>query len=201
MSSLKDLLVQYFSHYSVLVLSIILLLQGIGIPDGATFIAIVSGAFSYTGQFNIVAIFLEVWLTIWLGDCLGYFFWKSIGHKALRKFPGFEKYFNPKIFKAHNYLERHGKGAVFITRFLIVPMAPFVNAAAGIVNYSIIIFAASALMGELLWTGIYVGLGYYFGNSWESIMPIVSQFSEIVLYFGVFVIIVYMILKLIKSKK
>ncbi|URZ01514.1 DedA family protein [Clostridium felsineum] len=201
MNSLMQLLIQYFRQYNVLILSTILLLQGIGIPDGATLIAIASGAFAYTGQFNIAGTFLEVWLTIWIGDCLGYFFWKATGHKMLKKFPKLENYFNPKLAKAHNYLERHGKGAVFFTRFLIAPMSPFVNAAAGIVNYNIIIFSVVALFGELFWTGIYVGLGYYFGNSWESIVPVVSQFSQIAFFVGIFLLGAYMFFKLVKSKK
>lgn len=203
MNSFTQLLIQYFRQYNILVLSILMILQGIGIPLSVSIIVIACGAFAYTGEFNIVTIVLEVWFFAWLGDCIGYFFWRIIGYRLLEKFPRLNKYFEPKLVKAHNYLNKHGKAAVFLTRFAISPMGPFVNIAAGVVNYSIIPFSLFALFGELFWTGMYVGLGYWFGDSWENIVPIVSEFGQIITYGVVLAIVIYMFIKIIngKSKK
>lgn len=200
MSSFTELLIQYFRQYNILFLSILMILQGIGIPLSMSMIVIACGAFAYVGEFNIVTILLEVWFFAWLGDCAGYFLWKIIGYRLLYKFPKLNRYFKPKLLKARNYLNKHGKSAVFLTRFLISPMGPFVNASAGIVNYSIIAFSIFALFGELFWTGIYIGLGYWFGDSWENIVPLVSQFGRIITYVVILVIIVYMFIKIIKGK-
>lgn len=200
MSSFTELLIQYFRQYNILVLGILMILQGIGIPIGVSMVAIACGAFAYAGEFNIVAIVLEVWVFAWLGDCTGYLFWRIIGYRLLDRFPKLNKYFKPKLLKAHNYLDKHGKAAVFLTRFLISPMGPFVNVAAGIVNYNVISFSLFALFGELFWTGMYVGLGYWFGDSWESIVPLVSQFGQIITYAVILMAVVYMFIKIIKGK-
>ena len=200
MSNFTELLIQYFRDYNIWFLSILMILQGIGVPIGMSMLVIACGAFAYAGEFNIVLIVLEVWIFAWIGDCAGYFLWKIIGYRLLIKFPRLNSYFEPKILKARNYLNKHGKSAVFLTRFLISPMGPFVNASAGIVNYSVAAFSLFALLGEFFWTGIYIGLGYWFGDSWESIVPLVSQFGEIITYAAILSLIVYMFIKIVKGK-
>lgn len=200
MSSFTEILMQCFRQYNVLFLGILMILQGIGIPLSASMVVIACGAFAYTGQFNIVTILLEVWFFAWLGDCAGYFLWKVIGYRLLEKFPRLNRYFEPKIVKAHNYLDKHGKTAVFLTRFLISPMGPFVNASAGIVNYSAAAFSLFALLGEFFWTSMYIGLGYWFGDSWENVIPLVSQFGQIITYAVILIVTVYMFIKIIKGK-
>ncbi|MFL0252388.1 DedA family protein [Clostridium neuense] len=200
MSSFMELLMQYFRQYNILFLSVLMILQGIGVPIGMSMLVIACGAFAYAGEFNIISILLEVWIFAWLGDCAGYFLWRIIGYRVLNKFPKINNYFEPKILKAHNYLDKHGKLAVFLTRFLISPMGPFVNASAGIVNYSLVEFSLFALLGELFWTIIYIALGYWFGDSWENIIPLVSQFGQIITYVVILMIIVYMFIKIIRGK-
>jgi membrane-associated protein len=201
MSSFTNLLITYFRDYNIWFLSILIVLGSIGIPTGACLIVLASGAFAYAGEFNIVILLLEIWFFSCVGDSISYVLWKFLGHKFLNKSLTLKTYFHPKIIKAQNYLKKHGKGTVFFTRFLISGMGPFVNAAAGITEYKLVTFSLFVALGELLWSCMYLGLGYWFGDSWETIVPIITQIGEFLTYITILIIAIYFFIKMIRSNK
>ncbi|WPC39415.1 DedA family protein [Clostridium sp. JS66] len=201
MSSFTNLLIIYFRDYNIWFLSILIMLGSIGIPTGACLVVLASGAFAYAGEFNIVILLLEIWFLSCVGDIISYILWKFLGHKFLNKSLRLKTYFHPKIIKAQNYLKKHGKDTVFFTRFLISVMGPFVNAAAGIVEYKLVTFSLFVALGDLLWSCMYLGLGYWFGDSWESIVPIVTQAGEFLTCITILVISIYFFVKIIRSNK
>ena len=201
MSNFTNLLIIYFRNYNIWFLSILIVLGCVGIPTGASLVVIASGAFAYAGEFNIVILLLEIWFFSCVGDSIAYIMWKVIGHKFLNKSLRVKTYFEPKIIKAQNYLKKHGKGAIFFTRFLISAMGPFVNAAAGIAEYKLVTFSLFVALGELLWSCMYLGLGYWFGDSWESIVPMVTQIGEFLTYITILIIAIYFFIKMIRTNK
>lgn len=201
MSEFSNLLIEYFRSYNIWFLSFIIVLQCIGIPTGASLVVIASGAFAYAGEFNVVILLIEIWFFAWLGDNVAYMIWRFIGNKALNRHSKLRNFYELKILKARNYLEEHGKSTVFFTRFLIAAMGPFVNAAAGITEYKFWTFSLFVALGELFWTCIYLGLGYWFGDSFETIVPIVTQFGQFFTYIAILIITVYFLIKAIKNKK
>jgi len=201
MSEFSNLLIEYFRNYNIWFLSIIIVLQCIGIPTGASLLVIASGAFAYAGEFNVVILLLEIWFFSWLGDIIAYIMWKVIGDKALNRQSKIKTYFQPKILKAKSYLIKHGRSSVFFSRFLISAMGPFVNAAAGISGYKLWTFSLFVALGELFWTCIYLGLGYWFGDSFETIVPIVTEFGQFLTYIAILFIALYFFIKAIRNKK
>ncbi|MBK5241343.1 DedA family protein [Clostridium sp.] len=201
MSEFSNLLIEGFRNYNIWFLSIIIVLQCIGIPTGASLLVLASGAFAYAGEFNVGFLLLEVWFFAWLGDNIAYIIWKAIGNKVLNRHNKLKKYFQPKIHKAESYLIKHGRISVFISRFLIAAMGPFINAAAGITGYRLRTFSFYVAFGELFWTCIYLGLGYWFGDSWETIVPIVSEFGRFITYILILIITLYFFIKAIRNNK
>ncbi len=121
--------------------------------------------------------------------------------KVLNRHIKIRKYFDSKISRAENYLNKYGRSTVFFTRFIMGAMGPFVNAAAGITQYKLWTFSLFVALGELFWTCIYLGLGYWFGDSWESIVPIVTQFGQFLTYITILIIVLYFFIKLVRNKK
>jgi len=201
MSDFSNLLIECFRNYNIWFLSIIIVLQCIGIPTGASLLVLASGAFAYAGEFNVVGLLLEVWFFAWLGDNIAYIIWKYIGYKVLSRHSKLKVYVDPKILKAEIYLNKYGRRTVFFTRFIMGAMGPFVNAAAGITKYKLWTFSLFVALGELFWTCLYLGLGYWFGDSWESIVPIVTDFGQVLTYIAILVIVLYFLIKAVKNKK
>ncbi|MBZ9686489.1 DedA family protein [Clostridium estertheticum] len=200
MSEFSNLLIECFRNYNIWFLSFIIILQCIGIPTGSSLLVMASGAFAYAGESNVVILLLEVWFFSWLGDNIAYIMWRGIGDKTLNNHPKVKTYFQPKIFKAKDYLKKHGRISVFFSRFLISSTGPFINAAAGITGYKLWTFNLFVALGELFWTCIYLGLGYWFGDSWETIVPIVTGFGQFLTYIAILIIALYFFIKAIKNK-
>ena len=201
MSVFNNFLIECFRSYNILFLCILIIIQCIGIPTGASLVVIASGAFAYAGEFNIVILLLEIWFFSCVGDAIAYILWRTTGIKFLNKSTRIKTYFEPKIAKAQNYLDKHGKSSIFFTRFLISAMGPFVNAAAGITAYNMSTFIMFVSFGELFWTCMYLGLGYWFGDSWQSIIPIVTQFGQYITCITILVFVLYYFVKITRSNK
>ncbi|MCB2296441.1 DedA family protein [Clostridium tagluense] len=201
MSEFGNLLIECFRNYNIWFLSIIIVLQCIGIPTGASLLVMASGAFAYAGEFNAVSLLLEIWFFSWVGDNIAYIMWRFIGDKVLNRHSKIKFYIQPKIFKAKNYLSKHGRSSVFFSRFIISAMGPFINATAGLSRYKFWTFSLFVALGELFWTCIYLGLGYWFGDSFETIIPIVTGFGQFITYIAILIIALYFFIKAIRNKK
>lgn len=104
-----------------------------------------------------------------LGDAVNYHAGKFIGPRVFKSEPGagatrLERMLNRKhLQRAHAFFEKYGGKAVILGRFVPVvrTFVPFV-AGAGAMNYSR--FAVYNVVGALLWVGLCMAAGWWFGN-------------------------------------
>jgi membrane-associated protein len=124
---------------------------------------------------------LNVWVLIFtliiaaiLGDSVNYWIGKLFGTRLPQRFPRLIK---PRhIEKAHDFYEKYGGKTIIIARFvpIVRTFAPFV-AGVGQMNYSR--FMTFNVAGALLWVGLVVPAGFFFGN-----LPFVQEnFSVVIL--------------------
>jgi membrane-associated protein len=120
-----------------------------------------AGALCARGDLVVGWLFLLLWLAAVLGDTVNY----SIGHiVGPRAFHGQNRLFKREhLDRTHQFYERYGGKTIVLARFvpIIRTFAPFV---AGIGRMSYGRFVTYNVLGGLLWTGLFVFGGYYFGN-------------------------------------
>ena len=120
-----------------------------------------AGALCARGDLVVGWLFLLLWLAAVLGDTVNY----SIGHIiGPRAFHGQNRFFKREhLDRTHQFYERYGGKTIVFARFIpiIRTFAPFV---AGIGRMSYGRFVTYNVLGGLLWTGLFVFGGYYFGN-------------------------------------
>jgi membrane-associated protein len=110
-----------------------------------------------------------IFLAAILGDAVNYHAGKYIGPRVFKSEPGsgstwLERALNRKhLERAHEFFERYGGKAVILGRFvpIVRTFVPFV-AGAGAMNYSK--FFLYNVLGAILWVGICIGAGWYFGG-------------------------------------
>jgi membrane-associated protein len=109
-----------------------------------------------------------------LGDTVNYSIGKWIGPRVFH-FQSSRFFKKEYLMKAHAFYEKYGGRAIILARFvpIVRTFAPFV-AGVGTMNYAK--FIVYNVTGAILWVGLFVGAGYFFGN-----LPFVRQNIKIVI--------------------
>ena len=120
-----------------------------------------AGSFATKSILNPVILFLLLAGAAILGDTINYWIGHFIGVRAFKEESRFFK--KQYLDRTHAFYEKHGGKTIILARFIpiIRTFAPFV-AGVGKMNY--LHFLSYNVVGGVLWVGIFVFGGYYFGN-------------------------------------
>jgi membrane-associated protein len=129
-----------------------------------------------------------------LGNFVGYWCGKYFGHRLLKMKDNwlFKKEY---IFKAQEFYEKRGGGAIILARFLPI-VRTFAPIVAGIVGMDFKKFALYNVVGAVVWVGSLVTLGYLVGEN-----PWVQRNLEYVILLIVVLATAPVIIKLFTNKK
>ncbi len=127
------------------------------------------GALAARGSMNVWAITALLIVAGVLGDAVNYHVGKYIGPRVFKNEPGqgatrLERMLNRKhLERAHAFFEKYGGKAVVLGRFvpIVRTFVPFV-AGAGAMTYRT--FVVYNIAGAILWIGVCIGAGWFFGN-------------------------------------
>ena len=127
-----------------------------------------------------------------LGDNVNYWIGHFIGNRVLSSNNRFFK--KEYVDKTHRFYEKHGGKTVIIARFvpIIRTFAPFV-AGVGAMRYSK--FITYCVIGAVLWVGIFVYAGYFFGT-----LPFIQRNFSLVVVVIILISVVPIIIEILKSK-
>lgn len=142
---------------------------------------------------------LVYWMTLIaaaaiLGNFVGYWCGKYFGHRLLKMKDNwlFKKEY---IYKAQEFYEKRGGGAIILARFLPI-VRTFAPIVAGIVEMDFRKFALYNIIGGIIWVGSLVTLGYLLGEN-----PWVQKNLEYVILAIVVLATAPVIIKLFTGKK
>jgi membrane protein DedA with SNARE-associated domain len=153
-------------------LGLALLLGALGIPVPGTLFVLAAGAFARQGAIDGVTAAGLGLAGVVLGDNASYALGRFAGGWVQRRFGQASAWQSAR----HTFDQRGGL-AVFLTRFLLTPLAIPTNLIAGSSGYAFWRFAGYDLAGEAVWIGLFGGLGYAFGSQWELVNQFISDFS------------------------
>jgi membrane-associated protein len=127
-----------------------------------------AGSFAALGALDIGLLFVLLFAAAVVGDNVNYAIGRYLGPKVFH----YERsrFFNPAhLRKTHQFYEKYGVKTIIIARFvpIVRTFSPFV-AGIGAMRYPR--FLAYDVVGGILWVGICVFAGYFFGN-----LPLVKK--------------------------
>jgi membrane-associated protein len=120
-----------------------------------------AGTFAALGALDLWLVVLLLIAAAILGDTVNYWVGAYIGPRAFRANSRFLR--QEYLDRTHAFYEKHGGKTIILARFvpIIRTFAPFV---AGVVAMSYPKFIAYNVVGAVLWVGLFVVGGYFFGN-------------------------------------
>ena len=113
--------------------------------------------------------FFNVWVLIplltfaaILGDNAGYWFGSTVGVRLFLR-PNSRFFKHEHLQRAKDFYDKHGAIAIMLARFIPIvrTFAPFV---AGIGKMTYLKFLLFSIVGAILWVGLLVPAGYFFGG-------------------------------------
>ena len=164
---MTDWLLALVPQYGLWLLAATTFLSCLALPFPASILMLTAGGFAAAGDLVLWQAFAAAAAGGIAGDQLGYWAGRGFGAAVLsrlRKDAGRDKL----MAKADRLMERKGLVAVFLTRWLLSPLGPYVNLIAGSTRYGWGRFTAAGVAGEAVWAGLYVGTGYGFAGNVEA---------------------------------
>ena len=120
-----------------------------------------AGTFAALGSLDLRTLLAVLACATLAGDNTNYWIGRQVGPRVFRENVRWLR--REHLDRTHRFYERHGGKTIILARFvpIVRTFAPFV---AGIGRMAYVRFLAYSVAGCLLWVGMFVLGGYYFGN-------------------------------------
>ncbi|MBF9035622.1 DedA family protein [Rhodobacterales bacterium HKCCE2091] len=157
---MTETLLALVPSYGLVVLAVATFLSCLALPVPTSLIMLSAGGFAASGDLVLWQAALAAFAGAVLGDQAGYRIgaWGGEALTARLRSPARARLYD----RAASELRRRGPLAVFLSRWLVSPLGPYVNFAAGAAGLRRARFTWPAVAGEAVWVAIYIGLGAAF---------------------------------------
>jgi membrane-associated protein len=180
-----DQLLTWLLLYGYPILFAVVLAGSIGLPMPTNLLVLAAGGFVAEGELDLVAVVALVLSAAVLGDAAAYLLARWAGEEVVHRHGGRVGLGPARLAAARGRFGRWLGLSVFVTRWLVTPLALPATVVAAVSRYPAPRFAAAAVGGEALWTLAYVGLGYVFGESWSGVADWVQDSAGLLAGLGV----------------
>jgi membrane protein DedA with SNARE-associated domain len=165
--------------YPALGLTLFLGAIGLPLPDGVA--TTLAGSLASQGRIDwFWAAAIAVTASL-LGDAVGYGLGRLLSQKFLERHGAWLGYTSARRGRVQSLFDRWGLLTVFITRTFVSYLSSIASLLAGVSHYRLPKFLATALVGRLVWTAGYFGLGYGIGADWEAATSFLTNLSILLL--------------------
>ena len=163
--------------YGYPVLGLTLLLGAIGLPLPTGLSAAVAGSLVARGSMSwawagAIAVVASV-----LGDVVGYSLGRMLNRAFLEQHGHWIGYTPARQARVEAIFDRWGGASVLLSRTLASHLSSVLNLLAGASRYRLDAFVAFTIMGRLMWTFAYLGLGYGVGADLEAAAGFLTNLS------------------------
>jgi membrane-associated protein len=171
---MTDWLLALVPQYGLWLLAATTFLSCLALPFPASILMLTAGGFAAAGDLALWHCLLAAAAGGIAGDQVGYAAGRGFGAgflSRLRADPARDRL----LARADAMMDRQGIFAIFLSRWLVSPLGPWVNLLAGSTGYGWARFTAAGVAGEMVWAGVYVGTGYVFAGNVEAASSMIGS--------------------------
>lgn len=174
MNALTDWLLALVPVYGIWLLALATFLSCLALPMPASILMMTAGAFVAAGDLSGIACVTAAFAGAVAGDQVGYGIGRRGGDRLLARI-GRDPKRGKLLTRAIASLERHADWGLFFSRWLLAPLGPWTNFAAGAIRFDWRRFTLAGVLGEAVWVLLYIGLGYFFADNLTAASEILSN--------------------------
>ncbi|MGM0451010.1 MAG: DedA family protein [Pseudomonadota bacterium] len=167
------------AHYGSAALFVVTFLSCLAVPVPASLMMLTSGAFAASGDLPLVTVSLAAFSGALAGDQAGFLVGQSCAG-WLERWAAARRGRALLLERARASVDRWGGVGVFLSRWFVSPLGPYVNFAGGAGRMRWARFSAWSAAGEVVWVTIYVGLGYLFASSLTAVAEVAADLSGLI---------------------
>ena len=151
------------SAYGWIAVFVSAFLSCLALPIPTAFVMLAAGGFAAAGDLALWQAALAGFAGAVAGDQTGFWIGRKGGARiggSLEARPGRAELMR----RAGEVVDRWGGLGVFFSTWLFAPLGPWVNLAAGAAGLGWLRFTLWDSVGEAIWVGFYIGMGYLFAD-------------------------------------
>ena len=200
MGDVATALVAWLVLYTYPVAALTVLVGALGVPLPSTVVVLAAGSITgdSEGDPDFWMLFGIIVVAAVVGDVVSYCIGRWAGHIVLGRWGGRIGVTETRVESVERRLERWGGLLIVATRCLLTGLAIPTNLVAGAGAYPLSRFVLFALLGEMIWTGQLLALGWYFGTSWVSLLDYLDDIVMVLTMLAVAVFLVILLVKLLR---
>ena len=196
--SITDQVLAALLLYGLPVLFGVILICSIGIPFPASLVLVATGSFVAQGEMRLWQVIAVASAGAVLGDQVGYGLARWGGRRLIgrisRRIGG-----ETKIQKAEAFFKSWSGAGIFLSRWLVTGLGPWVNVTSGIAAYPWQRFLLWDMLGEILWVVLYVIVGYIFSDRVQAVADIAGSLTWVIVGLLVAVILGWKLVQYVRA--
>src|SRR6185437_2418958 len=170
-----DAVFHWIATYGYGAIFLLLTLGIVGLPVPDETLLVFCGYLIYKGQLHPVWAGVAALAGSWCGITLSYTIGRTLGAGAIHRYGKYLHLTPERMDRAHHWFNRIGHWALF-GGYFIAGVRHLTALAAGMSKLSFPSFIAYAWPGGLLFVASFLTLGYYLGESWNTIGATIEHY-------------------------
>lgn len=176
---MSELIFAWFEDYGMAAAFVVLVVTSLGVPLPATLFLMALGSFVALGELELWSVLVLATSAAICGDQLGYALGRFGGRGVVARIERHARA-GSLLHRAEAFAARWGALGIFLSRWLVGGLGPWINVTSGVAAYSWPRFVLWDVLGETLWVGIYVTLGLQFSSRVHDLAELVSNLGWLV---------------------
>ena len=185
---LTDRILSALLIYGYPALALTLLLGAIGLPLPIGVAAVLAGSLAALGTLRWEWAGLIAVVASFAGDMIAFGIGRAVSDDFLARYGRWIGYSLQRRNHIQALLQRWGGITVIVSRTLTSSLSSVVSIFAGMSRYRLWHFLGFALIGRLIWTSAYLGLGYGIGGNIDAASQFLGNLSGLIIALGVLVV-------------
>ena len=166
---LEHLITNYLGDYGYQAVFVLMVLESACIPIPSELTMVFGGFLVSRGELDFVAVSLIGTVANLVGSWIAYWVGFVGGRPLIHRWGRYVLIRDHEVDRAHDWFERHGEAAVFVSRLLPV-VRTFISLPAGVARMPFGRFTVYTFLGCLPWCFALTWAGVLLGDNWETFL-------------------------------